>query len=488
VTRGAYRWYLLGVLAAANLLSYVVRNVVFALFDPIKRDLALTDAQLGWVASAYVLVFALAALPAGVLSDLRSRRTVIAAGILLWAGFTVGSGLAATFGGLLVCRAAVGAGGAAFGAAAQSLAADYFPGRRRAVALAVLSVGITVGGVLGIWLGGRLEAAYDWRTAFVATGLPGLGLAWLAARLRDPGRGAPVRVAAALRELHVGAAALARQFRPLVAGLAAGAVLGTVLDLLYGAESRLGTAAFGTAAGLGLALNVRSWVRQLAGVPLPGPSGLVRAFGDLAESLAVVLRTPTLVYAFLGGALISFGMNGLIGWAPTFMARELGLTVARAVTLLGSWGLAAGVAGSLFGGWLGDWLRRYTPTGRVLVVAAGILLGGGLTLWLLTIRDLALFVPVFGAAFFCLSWYNGPIAAVIFDVVPARISATVAGAYLCFIHLVGDTVAFPLVGFLSDQVGLARAVLVLPAVAVAGGVVVLGAARTVAADERAVGG
>ena len=62
-----YSWYALGLLALTNLLSFVNRNVVFALFDPIKRDLHLTDAQLGWLASAYVLVFALAALPFGLL-------------------------------------------------------------------------------------------------------------------------------------------------------------------------------------------------------------------------------------------------------------------------------------------------------------------------------------------------------------------------------------------------------------------------------------
>jgi MFS family permease len=58
----------------------------------------------------------------------------------------------------------------------------------------------------------------------------------------------------------------------------------------------------------------------------------------------------------------------------------------------------------------------------------------------------------------------------------------VAGAYLLFIHLVGDTVAFPLVGALSDRFGLDRAVLLLPSVAIAGGLVILAATRTVARD------
>ena len=479
----AYSWYALGLLALANLLSFVNRNIVFALFEPIKRDLHLTDAQLGWLASAYVLVFALAALPFGLLGDLRSRRGVIAGGVLLWSAFTVASGFATNFGSLLLARALVGVGGAAFGAAAQSLAADYFPSRGRAVAMGILAAGITLGGVVGIWLGGHLEAAYGWRAAFLAVSLPGFLLAGVTARLRDPARprGA-VSIAAALGELEMGLMSLVRQFLPLLLGIAVGGALAFQLDRVFSADSKLDVAAFGAAVAIGLMLNIRIWVRRAARAPTAGPSAAVRAFGELAASLTLVLRTRTLVYIFVGGALISFGVNGLIGWAPTFMARELELSVARAAAVLGTWGLLAGIGGALCGGLVADTLRRYTSTGRVLTVSLGLLIGGPLALWLLTVRDLAVFVPVFCAAFFFISWYSGPIAAVIFDVVPARISATVAGAYLLFIHLVGDTVAFPLVGFLSDRFGLDRAVLVLPSVALAGGVVILGAVRTVAQD------
>jgi MFS transporter, Spinster family, sphingosine-1-phosphate transporter len=224
------------------------------------------------------------------------------------------------------------------------------------------------------------------------------------------------------------------------------------------------------------------WVQRVAAAPALGRSPLVRAFGERALSLAAVLRTPSLVYVFLGGALISFGMNGLVGWAPAFMSRELGLTVAEGTALLGTWGLVSGLCGVLFGGVVADVLRRYTATGRVLTISIGLLIGGPLMLWLLTLRDLSWFVPVFATAFFFISWFNGPIAAVIFDVVPSTISATVFGAYLLFIHLAGDAVAFPLVGALSDRFGLDRAILLLPAVAIVGGLVILGATRTVERD------
>jgi sugar phosphate permease len=195
-----------------------------------------------------------------------------------------------------------------------------------------------------------------------------------------------------------------------------------------------------------------------------------------------VLGTPTLVYVFVAGAMISFGMNGIVGWGPTFIARELGLTSSQAATLLGKWGLVAGTAGTLFGGALADWLRRYTDRGRVITVALGLLIGAPAAIWLLTVRDQAIFIPVFFGAFFFLSWYNGPLTALIFDVAPARVGATVAGAYLLFIHLAGDAIAFPLVGALSDRFGIDRAVFVLPSVALVGGLVILGAMRTVGSD------
>jgi MFS family permease len=479
----AYSHYALGVLAVSNLLSFINRNIVFALFEPIKVDLSLTDAQLGWLASAYVLVFSLAALPFGVLSDLRSRRAVITLGVVLWTVFTLASGFATSFAVLLVCRALVGVGGAAFAGPAQSMVADFFAVRGRAMAMGILAAGITLGGVLGIWLGGHLDAAYGWRTALIIVSVPGFVLAALTARLRDPlRRPTALSLRAALDDLGVNLTALTRQFLPLLIGILTGSVLGLYLDRVSGSDSNIDVAAFSLSVAIGLALNIRLWVKRFAAAPASGPRTLVHAFGDRAVSLATVLRTPTLVYVFLGGALISFGMNGLVGWAPAFMSRELNLSVAKSAGMLGSWGLVSGICGVLFGGILADWLRRYTATGRVLTISLGLLIGGPLAFWLLTLRDLDLFVPVFAAAFFFLSWFNGPIAALIFDVVPATISATVAGAYLLFIHLVGDTVAFPLIGALSDRVGLARAVLLLPLVAVLGGFVILGATRTVARD------
>jgi MFS family permease len=481
----AYSWYALGLLALINLLNYIDRNVIYALFEPIKRDLALTDSQLGWLGSAYIFVFSVAALPFGVLSDLRSRRAVIAGGVTVWSAFTFLSGLVNTFGQLFTCRALVGVGEAAYGPAAASLVADYFPARGRAIAMGILSSGIALGGVLGLLLGGLLEGIYGWRVAFMTVGVPGFVCAVMVSRLVDPTR-TPARltVRSFLRDFEIGVLPLLRNLWPLLAGVTIGGIAAWRLDRVYGADSKVDLAVFSGAVGVGLALTILRWVFRTRGEAEDSVfgRGISGAFDDIARAGRTVLHTPTLVYIFVAGAMISFGLNGIVGWGPTFVSRELGLSAAEAAGLLGKWGLIAGTAGTLFGGILADWLRRRYETARVIVVALGLLLGGPLALWLLTIRDPELFQFVFVLAFFCLSWYNGPMTAVIFDVVPPRISATVAGAYLLFIHLAGDAIALPLVGSLSDRFGLDRAVLLLPAVVIVGGITVLGARRTVGRD------
>jgi MFS family permease len=482
----AYSAYALGLLALLNLLNYLDRNIIFALFEPIKRDLGFSDAQLGWVGSAYIIVFSVAALPLGVLSDLRSRRAVIAGGVFLWSLSTALSGLARGFWQMFSFRAAVGIGEAAYGPAAQSLVADYYPGRGRAIAMSLLASGIALGGVLGILLGGAIEEIWGWRGAFFVAAVPGFVLALLVARLRDPTRPpAPISVRRSLRQFEIGLFKLLEQCVPLLVGAYIGGVAALVLHSVYGADSSLDAAALAIGITLGLAVNIVFWVRKIRAQDLKDSAfvgGVSTTWDEIIGAVHTVMRTPSLVFMFIGGALISFGNNGLVGWAPTFTARELGLTPAESAVLLGKWGLISGTAGTLFGGVVAEWLGRYTEKARVLVTGVGHTIGGALALWLLTIRDLELFVPVFAAAFFCLTWYNGPMAAAIFDVVPARIGATVMGGYLLFIHLAGDAIALPLVGTLSDSFGLDRAILVLPAAAFLGGLVIFGSARTVKRD------
>ncbi len=485
-----YRWYALGLLSFLNILNYVDRNVIFGLFEPIKRDLGLTDGQLGWLGSAYVLLFSVAAFPMGVLSDLRSRRAVVATGVTVWSVFTALGGLARSFGALFSVRAVVGIGGAAFGPASNSLVADYFPGPRRALAIGILSAGVPVGGAIGFWAGAQLNEMYGWRVAFMAVGLPGILLAVLAGRLVDPNRSPePVYLRALLKRFELGLTTVLRQFEPLILASVLGAIGAWWVDRQYGATSAADVAVMATAAGVGLAANIAWWFWQIHrdriadtpfGPAVTGPMGDV--LEEFARAFRMVLRTPTLLFVFLAGAMISFGLNGLVAWGPSFAARALGWTTREATVQLAVPAVIAGTLGTLAGGAIADWLRRFTDSARIVTTAIGMLVGGPIAMYALTVRDPVLFTRLFGVGFFFLTWYNGPLSAVIFDVVPGRISATAMGAYLMFIHVAGDAIALPLVGNLSDRFGLDRAILILPFVSMTGGLVVMFATRYIRRD------
>ena len=452
--------------------------------------MALSDQQLGWLGSAYVIVLSLAALPLGVIGDLKSRRAVIAFGVGLWSLFTALGATVSRFWQLLFCRAMVGVGEAGYGPAAQALIAEFFKGKRRAFAIGIYSVGMTFGGVLGIWLGGVLAERYGWRTAFVVLGVPGFLLALLASRLREPQRRAPPPLRATVEGWYDRGRQHLRQAlvlgRPLIWLTVTGALLSSALDLFRGLPPGLDTAVFGVFVSMGIIWTVVRLVPLAVRGTTEATEVAASAFGEFLQASATVLRTPTLIWMFVGGALVTFAVNGLIAWAPSFLERTHGLSVAAVGRQFGSWGLLGGALGALFGGRAGDWLLARWSGGRVVVSGAGFVLGGPVCAALLLIDELRLFVPLLLATFFLYSWYNGPLSAVIIDVVPAAVRASVLGAYVLFSHLAGDAIAPPLIGYLSDRFGLRPAMLLLPTAGAVGGLVILIALTTVGRDMQRV--
>src|SRR5260370_21723438 len=138
----AYAAYVLGLLTLVNLFNYLDRNVVYAVFEPVKRDLHLSDAQLGWLGSAYIVVLSLAALPLGVIGDLRSRRSVITFGVAVWSAATTAGGFVRQFWQLFTCRALVGFGEAGYGPASQAIITQYYKGPPRPFATRLDSLGM----------------------------------------------------------------------------------------------------------------------------------------------------------------------------------------------------------------------------------------------------------------------------------------------------------------------------------------------------------
>jgi MFS family permease len=486
-TPGAYAWYALALLTCINAVNYIDRNIIFVLFEPIKQELALSDTQLGWLGSAYIIVLSVAAVPLGILGDLRSRKLVIAGGVAVWSAFTALTGLTRHYWQLLFCRSMVGIGEAAYSPSAQSLVADFFPSRGRALALGIFWGGLALGGVAGIWLGGELEHLYGWRAAFMAVAIPSLLLAILTTQLRDPTREERrLSLLEIVRRLELTIWHLIQGTWPLWSLGALGLGLAYVLDRLdqVGAEGE--GAIIGTALALGAAGTVARLVRRMLAARAESRqrSTALTTLDEMIDAARFVLRTPTLVWVFAGGALISFAMNGLVGWSPSFLQRELGLQPQMAGRLMGVWGLLGGSLGVVFGGRLGDRLLERWPTGRLIAGSVGFIIGAPLCLLLLTTRDLDAFTPLFFGTIFLFTWYNGPVTAAIFDVVPSSIGASVVGTYVFFTHIAGDAVAYPLIGFLSDRFGIQTAMLLLPTVAVVGAFVLLLGVHTIESDMQ----
>jgi MFS transporter, Spinster family, sphingosine-1-phosphate transporter len=183
-------WFGLAVLTLINLFNYLDRYVVSALVETLKAsELGLSDAQAGFLMTGFIVVYMLASPICGVLGDRVSRPKLIAAGVGLWSVATALGGIAGSFVSLFASRATVGIGEAAYGTAAPSLLADYFPPANRGRIFAIFFSAIPIGSALGYVIGGVVDQAYGWRAAFFVAGLPGLLLAVLALYLWDPPRG-----------------------------------------------------------------------------------------------------------------------------------------------------------------------------------------------------------------------------------------------------------------------------------------------------------
>ena len=186
-----YRAWVLTVLMLVAMFGFADRQILSALGQAIKRDLVLSDAQLGLLGGlAFALLNALASVPLARLADRGRRVTLVSAGVFVWSIATALCGLTVSFGQLIAARLTVGLGEATGNPATVSMLADYFPRQTRTSAMAFFGLSVPLGALLGAAGGGYIAQHASWRSAFIIAGLPGilLGLV-LAATVREPVRG-----------------------------------------------------------------------------------------------------------------------------------------------------------------------------------------------------------------------------------------------------------------------------------------------------------
>lgn len=185
------RWYVLIMMCLVYTLSIADRYVVSTVLDPIRLELHLTDSGVAWLTgAAFGLFYVVLGFPLSWLIDRRSRRTIVAACLVLWSVMTAVCGLARTSLQFFFARVGVTIGEAGGTPGANSLLSDYFPATRRAMALTVFSLGAPIGAWVGYNVAGAIADHYGWRAVFFALGVPGVlaGIAvWLT--VREPRRG-----------------------------------------------------------------------------------------------------------------------------------------------------------------------------------------------------------------------------------------------------------------------------------------------------------
>ncbi|MGI9293138.1 MAG: spinster family MFS transporter [Pseudomonadales bacterium] len=196
--------FALALLLLAYIFSFIDRQILSLLVEPMKQDLQISDFQVSLLQGmAFALFYTFMGLPIAWLADHSSRRRIIAVGITLWSVMTCFCGLAKSYSSLFMARVGVGVGEAALSPAAYSMLSDYYPPARLPRAMAIFTMGITLGGGMAYLIGGTVIALVadadtitlplignirPWQATFIAVGLPGLLVALLMLSIKEPAR------------------------------------------------------------------------------------------------------------------------------------------------------------------------------------------------------------------------------------------------------------------------------------------------------------
>ncbi len=413
-----YSYYALALLSVVNFLNYIDRQVLPAVAPLMLRDekLRLTDSELGYIEAALLLSFTFLAPLFGRLGDRRPRAKLMATAAVIWSVATAATSvvdqitflpqsinlylpvlrvtLTLSGAALALCfvRACVGVGESAYSTITPSLIADYFPPHRRATALGVFQSAIPIGFALGFVIGGVLAHFFGWRAAFTIVGVPGLIMAVLVWRLREPVRGAtdlPIETQTNDAEDN--------------------------LRNSSDAESNLTGAR-------------ESWWRV---------------------SLSI-LRSRDWLLSTIGYTMLTAALGAFATWATVLLVRDKGMSETGAAITLGVVVLLAGATGTFGGGWLSDRLVARRRNAYFLVCAVSTLLGVVPTLVAIASPDPRVYLPAITIAVTLLFTSNAPFHAILLESVPTAVRAMAVALNIVIIHAFGDAISRAAVGVLSD--------------------------------------
>ena len=297
--RSSYQWYVVIICMVAYILSFVDRQILSLMIEPIKADLMLSDTQFSLLQGlAFSLFYAFMGVPIAALADKKSRVKIIAVGIAFWSLATAACGLSKNFIQMFLARLSVGAGEAALSPAFYSIVADLFPKHKLGRALGVYAIGAFIGSGLAFLIGGYVIGLLK-DVSFVTLPVIGEIKTW--------------------------------QLTFMIVGLP-----GVLLALL-------------------MILTVREPERK--GLKMDANGVAVKA--SFKNSIGFIkTHKKTFFCHFIGFSFYTMMLYSLLGWAPAYYMRHFGLDASQTGYILGSIILVANTSGALFCGWLIDFFSK----------------------------------------------------------------------------------------------------------------------------------
>jgi MFS family permease len=329
------------VLGLVVLVDEIDKNIVRGMITPLKDEFGVGDLGISVMLSLALLLNGLVTVPAGYLADRWNRSRAVGHTVVGWSALSALGAAALNFPMLVTLRSALGFGQAITEPSAASLLGDYYPPARRGRAFSIQQVMLLVGTGLGVAIGGGLAAAFNWRLGLLVTALPGLAVAWLVFRLREPRRGSADLLAAVGGEGEPGDSdELAADAEAMASSTDAGS---------NGHDTRL------------------------------FEGGLRRFTRDMVVGLRADMRTimeiRTMRYALVGVAALLFTVTAIASWLPQYYERHLNLDKGSGEAAFGLLAILAGVPGVLLGGRVADRLAPRLTGGRLALPAVFLFVG-----------------------------------------------------------------------------------------------------------------
>ena len=458
-----YRWYVLGLLMVVYALNFIDRQIISVLALDLKRDLHLTDADLGFLyGTAFGVFYAVFGIPLGRLADSWNRVRLITIGLSLWSLMTALSGVSRTGLQLTGARIGVGIGEATASPCAYSLLCDYFPREKRATILGLYSSGMYLGTGLSLFLGASIVNKWNalfpsgwhgvvgWQAAFLAVGIPGLVLALVVSRVHEPVRG---------------------QFEDVVTPPSTQPFRGFISELftvvppltLIGAAGRGSTAFIGNIIGAVVIGGLSYLLALLTGNPLQWAAfgtGVYAVFSWVSAlqtrdrpTFELMWKSPAFLLLLGGFGITSMINYSIVFWSLPYVESVLGASKAVAGLLIGGGGAAGGFLGLMLGSRLADRLKRTNPSGRVVVILFGALAPFILFVISFTTSNLLLFYILYFPMTILSSCGLGAVAATAQDLVLPRMRGTATAMVFLSITMIGLALGPYAVGRLSVWTG-----------------------------------